>query len=79
LAQKADTFQKSRWTTPWSASGRDTKLCPLADIGRRAHLDDCGEQLFNVIANAAFAAIDHPGPTFLALAVFFRHASLIEE
>jgi exopolyphosphatase/guanosine-5'-triphosphate,3'-diphosphate pyrophosphatase len=51
----------------------------LADIGWRAHPDYRGEQSLNIIANAAYVAIDHPGRTFLALAVFFRHVGLIDE
>jgi exopolyphosphatase/guanosine-5'-triphosphate,3'-diphosphate pyrophosphatase len=54
-------------------------VCLLADIGWRAHPDYRGEQSFNVIANAAFVAVDHPGRTFLSLAVFFRHVGLIDE
>jgi exopolyphosphatase / guanosine-5'-triphosphate,3'-diphosphate pyrophosphatase len=50
--------------------------CLLADIGWRAHPDYRGEQSLNIIANAAFVAVDHPGRTFLALAVFFRHVGL---
>jgi exopolyphosphatase/guanosine-5'-triphosphate,3'-diphosphate pyrophosphatase len=53
--------------------------CLLADIGWRAHPDYRGEQSLNIIANAAFVGIDHPGRTFLALAVFFRHVGLIDE
>jgi exopolyphosphatase / guanosine-5'-triphosphate,3'-diphosphate pyrophosphatase len=53
--------------------------CLLGDIGWRAHPDYRGEQSLNIIANAAFVAIDHPGRTFLALAVFFRHVGLIDE
>ena len=53
--------------------------CLLADIGWRAHPDYRGEQSLNIIANAAYVAIDHPGRTFLALAVFFRHVGLIDE
>ena len=53
--------------------------CLLADIGWRAHPDYRGEQSLNIIANAAFVAIDHPGRTFLALAVFFRHVGLVDE
>jgi exopolyphosphatase/guanosine-5'-triphosphate,3'-diphosphate pyrophosphatase len=53
--------------------------CFLGDIGWRAHPDYRGEQSLNIIANAAFVAIDHPGRTFLALAVFFRHVGLIDE
>jgi len=53
--------------------------CLLADIGWRAHPDYRGEQSLNIIANAAFVGVDHPGRTFLSLAVFFRHVGLIEE
>jgi exopolyphosphatase/guanosine-5'-triphosphate,3'-diphosphate pyrophosphatase len=53
--------------------------CLLADIGWRAHPDYRGEQSLNIIANAAFVSIDHPGRTFLALAVFFRHVGLVDE
>src|SRR4030095_9323435 len=53
--------------------------CLLADIGWRAHPDYRGEQSLNIIANAAFVAVDHPGRTFMALAVFFRHVGLSEE
>ena len=47
--------------------------CLLADIGWRAHPDYRGEQSLNIIANAAFAGIDHSGRAFLAMANFFRH------
>lgn len=47
--------------------------CLLGDIGWRAHPDYRGEQSLNIIANAAFAGIDHPGRAFLAMANFFRH------
>ena len=53
--------------------------CLLADIGWRAHPDYRGEQSLNIIANAAFVGVDHPGRTFLSLAVFFRHVGLIED
>jgi exopolyphosphatase/guanosine-5'-triphosphate,3'-diphosphate pyrophosphatase len=53
--------------------------CLLADIGWRAHPDYRGEQSLNIIANAAFVAIDHPGRAFIALAVFFRHVGLVDE
>ena len=53
--------------------------CLLADIGWRAHPDYRGEQSLNIIANAAFVGIDHPGRTFIALAVFFRHVGLVDE
>ena len=53
--------------------------CLLADIGWRAHPDYRGEQSLNIIANAAFVAIDHPGRTFVSLAVFFRHVGLVDD
>ena len=78
-----------RWTDRFMASSgldetADEKrlrhaACLLADIGWRAHPDYRGEQSLNIIANAAFVAVDHPGRTFLALAVFFRHVGLIDE
>lgn len=53
--------------------------CLLADIGWRAHPDYRGEQSLNIISNADFVSIDHPGRAFLALSVFFRHAGLIRD
>src|SRR4029077_4059687 len=37
------------------------------------------EQSLNIIANAAFVAVDHPGRTFISLAVFFRHVGLVDD
>jgi exopolyphosphatase / guanosine-5'-triphosphate,3'-diphosphate pyrophosphatase len=78
-----------RWTDRFIASsGLDETVeerrlrhaaCLLADIGWRAHPDYRGEQSLNIIANAAFVGVDHPGRTFIALAVFFRHVGLIDE
>jgi exopolyphosphatase/guanosine-5'-triphosphate,3'-diphosphate pyrophosphatase len=53
--------------------------CLLADIGWRAHPDYRGEQSLNIIANAAFVSVDHPGRAFLALSVFFRHVGLLDD
>jgi exopolyphosphatase/guanosine-5'-triphosphate,3'-diphosphate pyrophosphatase len=53
--------------------------CLLGDIGWRAHPDYRGEQSLNIIANAAFVGINHPGRGDLALAVFFRHVGLVDE
>jgi exopolyphosphatase/guanosine-5'-triphosphate,3'-diphosphate pyrophosphatase len=50
--------------------------CLLADIGWRAHPDYRGEQSVNILANAGFVGIDHPGRAFLALSIFFRHEGL---
>jgi exopolyphosphatase/guanosine-5'-triphosphate,3'-diphosphate pyrophosphatase len=52
--------------------------CLLGDIGWRAHPDYRDEQSMNIIAHAAFVAIDHPGRAYLALSVYFRHAGLSE-
>jgi exopolyphosphatase/guanosine-5'-triphosphate,3'-diphosphate pyrophosphatase len=53
--------------------------CLVADVGWRAHPDYRGEQSLNMIAYAAFVAIDHPGRAFLALSIFFRHEGLAPE
>lgn len=53
--------------------------CLLGDIGWRAHPDYRGEQSLNIITNAAFVGIDHPGRAYLALAIYYRHAGLTEE
>ncbi len=53
--------------------------CLLADIGWRAHPDYRGVQSLNIITNAAFVGIDHPGRAYLALAIYYRHAGLSEE
>jgi exopolyphosphatase / guanosine-5'-triphosphate,3'-diphosphate pyrophosphatase len=64
-------------------SGEERRLrhtaCLLADIGWRAHPDYRGEQSVNIIANAAFVTVDHPGRAFIALAVFFRHVGLVDD
>lgn len=71
------------WTDAlWATSGLDETAeekrlrhaaCLLSDIGWRAHPDYRGEQAFNIIANAAFTGIDHPGRSFISLAVAYRH------
>jgi len=53
--------------------------CLLADIGWRAHPDYRGEQASDMIAHGNFNGVDHPGRTFLALAVYFRYMGLIED
>jgi exopolyphosphatase/guanosine-5'-triphosphate,3'-diphosphate pyrophosphatase len=53
--------------------------CLLADIGWRTHPDYRGEQSLNIIAHAAFVGVDHPGRTFIALSVFFRHVGLNDD
>jgi exopolyphosphatase/guanosine-5'-triphosphate,3'-diphosphate pyrophosphatase len=53
--------------------------CLLADISWRAHPDYRGEQSSDIIAHGNFIGVDHPGRTFLALAVYFRHMGMIED
>ncbi|WP_271893613.1 exopolyphosphatase [Candidatus Phyllobacterium onerii] len=47
--------------------------CLVADISWRAHPDYRGSQALNMISNASFIGIDHPGRAYIALANFFRH------
>jgi exopolyphosphatase/guanosine-5'-triphosphate,3'-diphosphate pyrophosphatase len=78
-----------QWTDKFMASsGLDETVderrlrhaaCLLADIGWRAHPDYRGEQSLNIIANGSFVALDHPGRTFISLAVFFRHVGLVDD
>ncbi|MPZ58552.1 MAG: exopolyphosphatase [Rhizobiales bacterium] len=53
--------------------------CLLADISWRAHPDYRGEQSSDIIAHGNFIGVDHPGRTFLALAVYFRYMGLVED
>lgn len=53
--------------------------CLLADIGWRAHPEYRGLQSLNMLANAAFIGIDHPGRAFLALAIYYRHEGIGSE
>ncbi len=53
--------------------------CHLADIGWRAHPDYRGAQSLNIISNAAFIGVDHPGRAFMALSNFYRHMGLIDD
>ncbi len=53
--------------------------CLVADIGWRAHPDYRGEQAVNIIANAAFMGVDHPGRAFIALTLAYRHLGLSDD
>lgn len=76
------------WTGPaMAAAGMEeteeearlrSAACLLADIGWRAHPDYRGEQSLNIIANAAFVGLDHPGRVYLSMAVYYRHSGLSE-
>jgi exopolyphosphatase / guanosine-5'-triphosphate,3'-diphosphate pyrophosphatase len=80
LSEWADRFMAS---TGIDETADEKRLrhaaCLLCDIGWRAHPDYRGEQSLNIIAHAAFIGVDHPGRTFLALAVFFRHIGLNDD
>jgi exopolyphosphatase/guanosine-5'-triphosphate,3'-diphosphate pyrophosphatase len=78
-----------RWTDAFMASTNINETieekrlrhaaCLLADIGWRAHPDYRGEQSLNIIANAGFIGVDHPGRVFIALAVAYRHMGLSDD
>ncbi len=53
--------------------------CLLSDTSWRAHPDYRSAQAFNMIANAAFVGIDHPGRAFLALAINYRYEGIDRE
>jgi exopolyphosphatase/guanosine-5'-triphosphate,3'-diphosphate pyrophosphatase len=80
LAEWADRFMAS---TGIDETADEKRLrhaaCLLGDIGWRAHPDYRGEQSLNIIAHAAFVGVDHPGRTYLAMAVFFRHVGLNDD
>ncbi|MFT4097027.1 MAG: exopolyphosphatase [Rhodoblastus sp.] len=52
--------------------------CLMSDIAWRAHPDYRGEQAFDIVANASFVGVDHPGRAFIALAIATRHLGLNE-
>jgi exopolyphosphatase/guanosine-5'-triphosphate,3'-diphosphate pyrophosphatase len=52
--------------------------CLLSDIAWRAHPDYRGEQAFDIVANASFSGVDHPGRAFIALAIAIRHIGVNE-
>jgi exopolyphosphatase / guanosine-5'-triphosphate,3'-diphosphate pyrophosphatase len=47
--------------------------CLLADISWRAHPDYRADRSLGMISQAAFVGVDHPGRTFLALAIYYRY------
>jgi exopolyphosphatase/guanosine-5'-triphosphate,3'-diphosphate pyrophosphatase len=53
--------------------------CLLADIGWRAHPEYRGVQSLNIISNASFIGVDHPGRVFIALVNLYRHEGLIDD
>ena len=53
--------------------------CQLADITWRSHPDYRGDQSLNLISNADFVGVDHPGRAYLALASYYRHEGLVDD
>ena len=53
--------------------------CHLADIGWRAHPDYRGAQSLNIISNAGFIGVDHPGRAYMALSNYYRHMGLVDD
>lgn len=53
--------------------------CLLSDITWRSHPDYRGDQALNLISNADFVGVDHPGRAYLALATYYRHEGLMDE
>jgi exopolyphosphatase / guanosine-5'-triphosphate,3'-diphosphate pyrophosphatase len=47
--------------------------CLLSDVGWRGHPDYRGAKVLGLIAQSSFVGIDHPGRSFLALAVYYVH------
>ena len=74
LCAWTDAFLKS---TSLVETDDDRRLrhcaCLLADVAWRAHPDYRAALAMNMIANAAFVGLDHPGRAYLALAVAYRH------
>jgi exopolyphosphatase / guanosine-5'-triphosphate,3'-diphosphate pyrophosphatase len=50
--------------------------CLLSDVNWRAHPDHRHEESLNIVENAAFLGVDHPGRSFLALAASYRYLRL---
>jgi exopolyphosphatase/guanosine-5'-triphosphate,3'-diphosphate pyrophosphatase len=53
--------------------------CLLADITWRSHPDYRGDQALNLISNANFVGVNHPGRAYLALSSFYRHEGLVND
>ncbi len=53
--------------------------CLLADISWRSHPDYRGGQSLNLISNAAFVGVDHPGRVYMAMATYYRHEGLVSD
>ncbi len=64
---------------PESPEDRRLRLaaCLLSDIGWRGHPDYRGAKVLGLIAQSSFVGVDHPGRSFLALAVYYIHETAL--
>ncbi|MFD0915650.1 exopolyphosphatase [Pseudahrensia aquimaris] len=79
----------SKWTgEAFSALGVDESrtekryrkaACLLADVTWRSHPDYRGGQALNILSNANFVGIDHPGRAYIALSTYYRHEGLMAD
>jgi len=53
--------------------------CLLADVTWRSHPDYRGGQALNLLSNANYVGVDHPGRAYIALASYYRHEGLISD
>ena len=53
--------------------------CLLADITWRSHPDYRGDQALNIISNANFVGVNHPGRAYIALASYYRHEGVVDD
>lgn len=51
--------------------------CLLSDVGWRGHPDYRGAKVLGLIAQSSFVGVDHPGRSFLALAVYYVHETAL--
>jgi exopolyphosphatase/guanosine-5'-triphosphate,3'-diphosphate pyrophosphatase len=51
--------------------------CLLSDVGWRGHPDYRGVKVLGLIAQSSFVGVDHPGRSFLALAVYYIHETAL--
>jgi exopolyphosphatase/guanosine-5'-triphosphate,3'-diphosphate pyrophosphatase len=51
--------------------------CLLSDVGWRGHPDYRGAKVLGLVAQSSFVGVDHPGRSFLALAVYYVHETAL--
>ncbi|QBR71609.1 exopolyphosphatase [Beijerinckiaceae bacterium] len=77
LCDWTDKFMKS---THLEETPEERRLrhaaCLLTDVNWRAHPDHRHQESVNIVENAAFVGVDHPGRSFLALAASYRYLGL---